>query len=245
MNEQAQNQTPNALMPLDGFTDTDPSGSPLRGTTIRFKDGDYVSFSDKIETEGRTFAAYDLRSGWQKLERDVSPEYCMRKPGEPKPSQPHVDKADWPLNLNGQPENPWRWTFYLYLLDIASGEALTFWTNTIGGRIAIGALTDQVSLMRRHRANAIPVISLESCDMPTQYGGTKPRPHFGIRGWKVHGDEQQMLAHETPLVDVERPSLQEEMGGDEIPYNDPLPDLGARADQALQSAKAAPTKKKK
>jgi hypothetical protein len=38
--------------------------------------------------------------------------------------------------------------------------------------------------MRQERPRAMPVIALESRDMQTQYGGTKPRPHFRILGWR-------------------------------------------------------------
>ena len=73
--------------------------------------------------------------------------------------------------------------------------------------------------------------ALESRDMPTQYGSTKPRPHFEIRGWKTHDDTpRNLLTSETPLVEVEAPSLAEEL-------NDEIPDLGSEA--------SVPKKKKK
>lgn len=236
MNTQTQN--PNAVVVIDGFDVQDPNASPIRGTNIKFKDGNFFAFSDQIDVHGRTFAVLDRLEGWQKLAKDCPPEYLMRTPGEPRPPQPQVDKKDWPLNLNGQPEHPWKLTTYLYLLDAATGEISTFWTNTIGGRVANGELSDQVKFMRQVRPDAIPVVALESKDMPTQFGGTKPRPHFRILGWKTRGDAgpQNLLTSEVKasLVDVKTPSLAEEMR-DEVPWNDAIPDLGAKA----------PTKKKK
>jgi hypothetical protein len=158
----AQTQTQNALMPKDGFGDSDPTSSPLRGPGVKFKDGDYYTFGNKIDVKDKTFAVVELKRGWQKLEKDCAPEYRMRKPGEPTPPQPEVPKEDWPLNLNGKPEHPWKSTHYLVLLDTATGEVSTFWSNTTGGRIAVAALNDQVDFMRRHRPDAIPVIALES-----------------------------------------------------------------------------------
>lgn len=238
----AQTQTSNALAITDGFSDTDPTASPLRGTSIRFKDGHYESFGDTIDVTNKSYAVIDRVQGWQKLERDCPPEYLVRKTGEPKPAQPHVDKEAWPLNLNGEPQHPWKWTHYLYLLDTITGEFSTFWSNTIGGNVAVGELSDQVSLMRNVRPGAIPVVELAAKDMPTQFGGTKPRPHFKILGWKSHGTEQTLLtAPEQKLVDVEKPSLKEALG-DEVPEKDweakgdLLPDLGTHAN---------PKKKKK
>jgi DNA polymerase len=112
----------------------------------------------------------------------------MRKAGEPRPARPQVDEKDWPLNLNGVPDHPWKFTTYLRLLDIETGELSTFWTNTVGGNVAIGELSDQIAFMRQMRPNAIPVIALESREVPTQFGTTKPRPHFRILGWRQRGD---------------------------------------------------------
>ena len=238
MNEQNKN----AIVPMDGFSDSDPTASPLRGVGIRFKDGNYFSFSEKLNVTGKSYAVIDKRVGWQKLQRDCPPMYLMREAGQPMPPRPEVPKADWPLNLNGEPEHPWKQTFYLSLIDTTTGELSTLWTNTTGGKIGVGNLTDQVDFMRKHRPDAIPVIGLQSADMPTQYGGTKPRPHFQILGWKSAGP-QLITDESSKLVDVEKPSLKEEMGGDEVPEKDweakgdPLP--------ADLSAKATPKKKKK
>jgi hypothetical protein len=190
--------TKNAVVVVDGFDAIaqDPSASPIRGTNAKFKDAAYYAYTDKIDTQERAFVALDRLAGWQKLQKDAPAEYLMQRIGEPRPVQPHVDEKDWPLNLNGVPENPWKWTHYLHLLDAATGEIVTFWTNTIGGNIAIGQLSDQVAFMRRARPDALPVIALESKDMPTQFGSTKPRPHFRILGWKIRSDigPQNLLA---------------------------------------------------
>jgi hypothetical protein len=195
---------------IDGFSDTrDPAASPIRGNNYKFKDGGYYAFSDRIYVHNRTYAVIDKLAGWQKLAKDCPAEYRMRALGEPRPAQPVVPKEDWPLNLNGVPEHPWRWTQYIYLLDTATGEISTFWTNTIGGRIAIDQLSDQVDFMRRVRPDAIPIVALESRDMPTQFGGTKPRPHFAIRGWKTAGGtvEQSLIA--GPIAGIVPPTTEE------------------------------------
>jgi hypothetical protein len=95
-------------------------------------------------------------------------------------------------------------------MDEASGEFITFWTNTIGGDIAIGQLSDQVAEMRRLQPGAMPVVELQSKPMPTQYGGTTPRPHFQLLHWKmrnVAAAPQQLLS--AQLTTVEEPSLKD------------------------------------
>jgi hypothetical protein len=183
-----QTSTANAVTITDGFDAHDPAASPIRGVDTRFKDGSYFNFTEKLNRQDRTFAVLDLVAGWQKLQKDCQPEYLMQGIGEPRPPQPHVEQKDWPLNLNGVPEHPWRWTRCLYLLDAATGEISTFSSSTVGGRVAIDELRDQISFMRRVRPDAMPVVSLQSKDMPTSFGSTKPRPHFKIKGWKTRGD---------------------------------------------------------
>jgi hypothetical protein len=180
------NATSNSVAVVDGFDVDDPSTSPIRGPEVRLKDGSYYAFQDKLDVAGRAYAALDKVRGWQKLEEGCPPEYLMQRPGDPRPPQPSVPEADWPLNLNGVPEHPWKWTHYLYLLDTETGEISTFSSNTKGGNIAIGNLNDQVSFMRRAQPDAIPVIALESREMPTKYG-TKLRPHFKLLGWRTRG----------------------------------------------------------
>jgi hypothetical protein len=218
-NMSGQAQTQNAVTVADGFdaAELDRTESPIRGVDTRFKDGGYFNFADEIDTEGRGFAVFDLAAGWLKLEKGCSPEYLMHKAGEPKPAQPHVEKEDWPLNLNGQPEHPWRWTRYLYLLDTSTGEISTFSSSTVGGRIGIDELRDQISFMRKVRPDAIPIVSLQSKDMPTSFGGTKPRPYFKILGWKTRTDvaPQQQIA--GPKETFTEPTT-EEILNDDLPF---------------------------
>jgi hypothetical protein len=183
-------QTQNALVPSDGFDvdALDPTASPIRGGNRRFKDSAYFEYADHIDVAGKAYAVVNKETGWQKLEAGCPPEFLMRKPGEPKPPRPEVNEADWPKNFNGVAEHPWKWTTYLHLIDVETGEVSTFSSSTAGGNVAIGELSDQIAFMRRARPDAVPVIALESRDMPTKYGTTKPRPYFRILGWRGRGD---------------------------------------------------------
>jgi hypothetical protein len=189
----------------DGFDAdaADPTASPIKGPEKRFKDGGYVEFGDEVDEETNKYAVRQKLQGWQKLERDCPPEYVMRKIGEPRPARPHVDEANWPLDLNGKPAHPWKLTNYLVLLNIETGEISTFSTNTIGGNIAIGELSDQVEMMRQEMPGAVPIIALQSKDMPTQYGGTKPRPYFKITGYRQRGGADQAIAAPTAQAQLE------------------------------------------
>ena len=180
----------NGITVTDGFDAdaNDPTASPIHGTGKRFKDGAYYEFGEKVDERDRSYVVLDRQQGWQKLEEGCPPEYLIQPLGGPRPPRPHVDQADWPIGLSGRPEHPWRWTTYLRLLDVDTGELSTFWTNTIGGNLAVGLLSDQINEMRKVRPNAVPVVALELREMPTQYGSTKPRPHFALRGWRQRND---------------------------------------------------------
>ena len=228
-------KTPNALTPIDGFGDAgDATASPLRGISFRFKDSAYFAYSESFNVKGRTFAAIDKRDGWQKLAEGIPPEYLMRQPGQLRPPRPHVDEKDWPLDLNNKPAHPWKLTRYLYLIDTATGEISTFWSNTIGGKVAFDELSDQVKFMRGAQADAVPIIALESKMMPTQFGSKTPRPYFRILGYKMRGQisSEKLLTSEAkaPLVEAERPSLAAEL-------NDAIPTFDAEAPKKSKKSK--------
>jgi hypothetical protein len=201
MTQEPENK--NAVAPvIDGFDllSTDPTTSPIRGTSIKFKDGKYYNFADLIDTKNKAYVVIDRLEGWQRLQKDNPPAYLIRLPGQPRAERPYVDQKDWPLNLNNVPEHPWRMTLYLYLMA-QTGETSTFWSSTIGGRIAVDALSEQIGFMRRVRPDAVPVVALAAKEMPTQYGGTKPRPHFEILGWRRRGDGDETVSLPAPKRD--------------------------------------------
>ena len=149
---------------IDGFDAdaADPSGSPIRGSSWRFIDGDYFAFKELLDVRDESYLVYDILRGWQKLEEGCPPEYLMQQKGQPKPAQPHVDNADWRPDLNGIPANPWKWTVFVRLVNIKTGEISTFWSNTAGGHQAVRELSDSVQFMRERRPGAMPIIALES-----------------------------------------------------------------------------------
>ena len=239
MNNEDERKTLNALTPVDGFSDTgDTTASPIRGIGFRFKEGkigeEYIAYSEPFPVANRIFAAIDKTDGWQKLAEGAPPEYLMRKPGEPRPPRPPVDEKDWPIDLNGKPEHPWKLTQYLYLLDTATGEVSTFWSNTTGGKIAFRDLSDQVNLMRDMNPGKTPValIALDRTLFQTGFGGKKAKPYFKIIGYKLRSEisgTQNLLTDETKAP----PSLAEEM-------NDSLPDFDKNNEVAASPTASPP-----
>jgi hypothetical protein len=191
----------------DEFDRDEPDASPVRGGEAKFVDGVYVVGREKtpLDTE-RQYAVLDKAGGWVFLKKGCQPQYLMQAPGAPKPERPECGtEADWPLDLNGAPKAPWSWTTFLFLIDVDSGESITFSTATIGGRIAIKELTDQIKSMRQMKPGAMPIIELRSVPFPTRFGGKKPRPHFKITGWRSREPEPQaqQIEYDGPPEDAE------------------------------------------
>ena len=171
--------------PVDNWDAAADEMSPVRGTSSKFDNGVYSTGREKTPLEAdRKFIVIDRAEGWQFLKKDCQPEWVMRSPGEPRPEQPFVDESAWPIGLSGEPEHPWKWTLFIYLVDAATGESLTFSTSTAGGRMSIDELTTQIKQMRNMRPGAVPIVTLESRNFKSKFG-TRPRPFFKIEGWKV------------------------------------------------------------
>jgi hypothetical protein len=194
---------------LDSFDAAagDPTASPINGPNCRFDANldQYVTGKEKTPFGiDQQFVVIGRNEGWQFLKKDCQPEWLMRPIGGSKPPQPVVDKAAWPLGFNNQPEHPWKWTYFLYLLDTNNGAVATFSTSTIDGGIGIRELQEQITFMRKQmkKPGAVPIIELESVLMQTQYGSKKPRPHFAIKAWKdMGGGESPKAIEAKPAFD--------------------------------------------
>jgi hypothetical protein len=188
----------------DAFDQEDPDASPIRGGNTKFDAGAYFIGKEKTVVQpDRRFIALDKASGWQFLKKDCPAEWVMHTPGTPKPAMPECgDESTWPVGLDGKPSCPWKWTQFLYLIDVETGETLTFSSSTSGGKIAIGDLTAQIKSMRSMKPGAMPIIELSSVQMPTKFG-KKPRPFFKITGWRSCSEQQQEQIADQRDYDVE------------------------------------------
>jgi hypothetical protein len=88
------------------------------------------------------------------------------------------DRALWPLNGKGQPEDPVKYSWWMYLKEPGSDILYTFVTNTVGGAVA---LTNLVHRYRRLRTNnpkntaaCHPVIRLDEGMMASKDYGENP-----------------------------------------------------------------------
>jgi hypothetical protein len=158
---------------------------------LRFKEGKYYIGEDEVEL-GHEYVADTM--GWTRgyvkwvdgliaearldLVADGNPALTRQALGD-------LDESEWEVNeKTGQRMDPWQPQNILPLEDVETGEYLIFVTSSVGGRIAVERLCNSVSRQyKQKRQSGLPVIRLAAKDMPTKFGGTKPRPEFPIVRW--------------------------------------------------------------
>ena len=117
-----------------------------------------------------------------------------------------LDRSQWPIGLNGEPEDPWKAQFAIPTQRYdAGGEVFIFIAR---GVVAMNSVGDLLGRWRGHpkrKAGFIPVIRIESGTYPSKkFGGRKPKPMLVIDGWVV------ALTGE-PAPELPKPTLAEEL----------------------------------
>jgi hypothetical protein len=195
------------------------------------------------------------RTANRRWEDDRVVEEIVKVKGEPFPSadtlNEAIPKARWRDGPNGL-QGPWQLTMFVMMLDVQSGERCTFVTTSIGGRIAVTELRDDIAWMRRLRgADVAPVVLLDLKPFPTRYG-VKSRPWLRPTRWVVlGGGELATLPEPTPkllpgaeekraaglnpdsggggrvkLKDVKPVTTSEAIGDELPPWDDDISDVG-------------------
>ena len=235
----------------DGIEGDDrPEGAGIiQGTLIKFtNEGKWVTRDGEELPTDLELVAVNVGRVVQKWSDGQPVETIVLEPHQKFPDveemNEKVPKKEWVEGPNkDKMVGPWQAQHILYLLDPKTMDKFTFPTSTVGGRIGIRELVDKTTWMRRLRGpNVYAVVLLSDTFMNTKWGG-RQRPHFKIVRWVRLGGEggesvealppptdkpagQTTTAQpELPLATVKEPTLKEEMGGDEIPWNDPIPDL--------------------
>jgi hypothetical protein len=191
----------------------------LRGSLLRFADWKWRRGKEQeLVPEGTELVAEAIKAAWIRWQNGKIVEQIVRQNGQRLPDRDELsntDEADWPLGPSGEPADPWRNTRFVWLVDPATAEALTFSTSSWGGRGAVGDLADSVARMRGARPGAMPIVQLGAAKMPTKYG-PKSKPVFKIVGWA--GGDAPLVPPAKKIAAPEPPKLQRPDWEDEIPF---------------------------
>jgi hypothetical protein len=127
-----------------------------------------------------------------------------------------IPKEDWEEGADGKPKPPWSISRIIYLVDPNTAKKFTVAASTVGQRIAIELLDDQVATMRQLRGTRVYAeVTLGVGSFATRFGTRRPRPDYVVVGWRCIGPDATPA---LPARDVEPPALGEFLGDDEIPF---------------------------
>jgi hypothetical protein len=232
---------------LDGFdsdADEPQSRRVIQGTRLAFtNDFEWVDSNDETILRDRELIMVDRVRVLQKWIDQMPVETRFLEPNERWPDIKAMNEAaprsEWREGPSGESQGPWSCQWIIYLVDPLTLDKFTYPTNTTGGHIAVGDISDRIKNMRRFRGEHVyPVITLSDAFMNTRFGG-RQRPHFEVKRWIKFGGKRGEVealpppAHPTqpelPLNEVTEPSLAEEM-------DDEIPDFG---NENAESPKAA------
>jgi hypothetical protein len=206
----------------DGFDDHDEGGG--FGPLEKFNDGEWLTGGVPSDPKRRILAVHV--EVFVRRWRDKRAEDIRDKPlPDVDDLNASVPRAEWELDLNSQPREPYKLTYRVDFLDLDSGEHTNFISDTKGAKVAFGRLKDQVSWMRKMRGRAVvPQVQLSSAPFKTQFGMRK-RPAFEVTAWfdlgggapaAVQAQAPKALPPVAPAP-VKEPSINEEMS-DSIPF---------------------------
>jgi hypothetical protein len=206
----------------DGWNDAaqEAGERTIRGTLLKFADWRWTAGKEATAVEnGTKLVALATVAMWVRWEDSKPVEYRFREPGRRLPDREelgHDDESLWDKGPSGEPQDPWRNTRLVYLIDPSSAEAFTFSTSSWGGRNAVSDLGDQIARMRSVHADAVPLVELRAAEMPTRFG-KKSKPVFKVVGWKT-ADQGSMPAERQITAQQGKREVDEAEMDDEVPF---------------------------
>ena len=163
---------------------------------LKFVQGDFITREgEKIGLE-REFITFGLIKAVQKF---VNKQLIDTKIVAPHADFPDIaamneaaPKDEWGIGLNGQPQGPFTHALILKFLDAKTYDRYAFVTNSQGGGVAVGDLTEKSKISRRiNGSNVTAVVTCHSTRWSTQFNPHGKRPDFRVERWMpLDGDRQ-------------------------------------------------------
>jgi|SRR5262245_5373498 len=209
-----------ATLPADdgwGDAAAEAAERTIRGTLLKFSDWHWIAGKEATPVaDGTKLIALATAAMWVRWEDGRPAEYRVRQPGRRMPLRDELgfeNEFEWEAGPDGKPQDPWRDTRLIYLVDPLSAEGFTFTTSSWGGRNAVADLGDQINRMRSVHPDAVPIVELRAAAMPTKFG-RKSKPVFKVVRWKI-ADAEQPAPIERQIAPQQ---AEHEIMDDEIPF---------------------------
>jgi hypothetical protein len=167
----------------------------INGGILKYSHPEYKLNGDNIGIpKGRYIPLY-LRDAWVLWENNKPAEHRITPDNGCPPMREELgctDESQWPKGQNGQPTDPWKFTYYLGLINQGNGAEVTFITDTLGGCRAIEDLQNQIANVRAAHPEARAIIELGTAPWKLKGGIKSTRPNFNVVDW-VQGRGNQKL----------------------------------------------------
>jgi hypothetical protein len=156
---------------------------------LKFNGGLFVTREGEVVPPERELLVLGLLKVVQKFVKNKLIDTIPIPPREPFPDLDEMNanapREEWGVDLNGKPAGPFTRLLVLKLLDARTMDRYAFISQSIGGGIAIGDITDKIKIMRRIRgANVTAVVNCRSATMKSSYNPRGvPRPDFAVNRW--------------------------------------------------------------
>jgi hypothetical protein len=218
---------------VEGEEEVNVSAQAIQGARIKYIDPRWLLGTTDIT--GHLFTVLGERNVATKWNHNNKPlETIILEPGQKFPDfkklNSECDPREWREKF-GKLVGPWESQHCVYFLDEAWNRYT--WaspTTTVGSASAVRELMDDIKLHRKHRSrDGFPVVELNHYDFPTDYG-LRQRPKLIVKRWVRFGPDRaailQQQVTDTPAIEAPRGApadaqpvtLQEEMGGDNVPF---------------------------
>jgi hypothetical protein len=130
----------------------------------------------------------EILIGWQRWSGGRPDEQRMGKiidayRPESRSELPDNDKELWDIDERGVPQDPWRLTNYVLMMDPNNGTMYTFSPSSKGGLSAVGRLCQEYGKVFRQKPDEFPVIALESSSYKHEKYGKIFTPELKVVGW--------------------------------------------------------------
>ncbi len=106
---------------------------------------------------------------------------------EPRHALGDTDEAEWDVDTDGKPQDPWTFTNELPLADPDDGEQMTFSASSKGGIGCVGNLCKAYGKEYRMREGMVPVIELQRDSYIHPVYKKLYVPTLAIVGWVENG----------------------------------------------------------
>ena len=116
-------------------------------------------------------------------------------------------RAEWGPDLSGKIVGPYKLVLVLKLMNIVTLDLFAFVTDSVGGGIAIGALSDKAKIVRRMNGpNVSPVITLGSGTFKSKDFGLVKCPELRIVRWVALNGAAGALSKPAAAPAIEKPA---------------------------------------